>query len=121
MLLDGEEALIGGLYINEESTTRNGVPFLKDLPWWFFGMRYVFGFESQNRIKKELLILIKAEMLPTIKERFEQKLRGVNKRNVLTDERRKARKQFKEYDLQKERGSRDLKPSTRTTQRRRNR
>lgn len=121
MLLDGEETLIGGLYINEESTTRNGVPFLKDLPWWFFGLRYVFGFESQNRIKKELLILIKAEMLPTIKERFQQKLRGTNKRNVLTDERRKARKQFKEYDLQKERGARDLKPATRTTQRRRNR
>ena len=36
LLLDGEETIIGGLYINEERTTREGVPLLIDLPWWFF-------------------------------------------------------------------------------------
>ncbi len=115
MLLDGEETLIGGLFINEEANERSGVPFLKDLPWWFFGLRYVFGFERQNRIKKELLILIKAEMLPTIKERFEQKLRGAKQRKVLTEERRKGRKQFEEYQQQKKNGEKDASPLKRNT------
>ncbi len=34
LLLDGEETVIGGLYINEETIARTGIPFLKDLPWW---------------------------------------------------------------------------------------
>ena len=31
LLLDGEETVIGGLYINEETIVRTGIPFLKDL------------------------------------------------------------------------------------------
>ncbi len=75
-LLDGEETIIGGLYINEETHTREGVPLLKDLPWWFFGMRYLFGYESKKLVKKELLILIKAELLPTLEARFRQQLQS---------------------------------------------
>ena len=74
LLLNGEETEIGGLYVNEESATRDGVPLLKDLPAWFFGLRYLFGYESTNVIKKELLILIRAELLPTLADRFRSKL-----------------------------------------------
>jgi len=74
LLLDGEETVIGGLYVNEETASRDGVPILKDLPGWLFGLRYLFGFESTNVIKKELLILIRAELLPTLAERFREKL-----------------------------------------------
>ena len=74
LLLNGEETVIGGLYVNEESATRDGVPLLKDLPAWFFGLRYLFGYESTNVIKKELLILIRAELLPTLADRFRSKL-----------------------------------------------
>ncbi|MGH1361921.1 MAG: type II secretion system protein GspD [Calditrichia bacterium] len=74
LLLDGEETVIGGLYVNEETASRDGVPILKDLPGWLFGLRYLFGFESTNVIKKELLILIRAELLPTLAERFRDKL-----------------------------------------------
>jgi hypothetical protein len=70
VLYDGEEMVIGGLYSNAEQVTRGGVPFLKDLPWWVFGLRYIFGFEQENTITSELIILIKAEIVPTIEERI---------------------------------------------------
>ena len=69
VLLNGEETTIGGLYSNEESKTRTGVPFLKDLPWWVFGLRYIFGAEETIVNKKELIILIKAELVPSMKDR----------------------------------------------------
>ena len=89
LLLDGEETIIGGLYVNEESTKREGVPLLKDLPWWFFGLRYLFGFESKNYIKKELLILLKAELLPTLTERAKQRLYQIKNRELLRESRKK--------------------------------
>jgi type IV pilus assembly protein PilQ len=68
-LLNGEEGYIGGMYSNEEDIIRSGVPLLKDLPWWVFGLRYIFGFDSKQVIKRELLVLIKAEILPSLEER----------------------------------------------------
>jgi general secretion pathway protein D len=73
LLLDGEEAIIGGLYNSENDVIRVGIPFLKDLPWYVFGLRYLFGFNSDNLVKKELVILIKAELVPTLQERITQK------------------------------------------------
>ncbi len=73
LLLDGEETIIGGLYNNESSTVRTGVPFLKDLPWYVFGLRYLFGYNREEVKKKELIILLKAELLPTLQERITQK------------------------------------------------
>lgn len=73
LLLDGEETIIGGLYNNEASTVRTGVPFLKDLPWYVFGLRYLFGYNREEVKKKELIILLKAELLPTLQERITQK------------------------------------------------
>jgi type IV pilus assembly protein PilQ len=72
LLLDGEETIIGGLYSNETSTIRTGVPFLKDLPWYVFGLRYLFGYEKEEVKKKELIILMKAELVPTLQERITQ-------------------------------------------------
>jgi type IV pilus assembly protein PilQ len=73
LLLDGEENIIGGLYNNETSTIRTGVPFLKDLPWYVFGLRYLFGYDRDEVKKKELVILMKAELLPTLQERISQR------------------------------------------------
>ena len=67
--MDGEETVIGGLYSNEISSNREGIPILKDLPWWFFGLRYLFGYESSSLGRKELIILLKAELLPSLMER----------------------------------------------------
>lgn len=69
MLLDGEETAIGGLIVYEETTVRRGIPFLKDLPWWVFGIRYLAGYDSKEVAKKEIIMLIKAEILPSLKER----------------------------------------------------
>lgn len=73
LLLDGEETVIGGLYNSETNTIRTGVPVLKDLPWYVLGLRYLFGYNKDEVIKKELVILLKAELVPTLQERITQK------------------------------------------------
>ena len=73
LLLDGEETIIGGLYNSEVTTLRSGVPLLKDLPWYVFGLRYLFGYNRDQVSKKELVILVKAELVPTLQERVTQK------------------------------------------------
>jgi len=78
LLLDGEETIIGGLYSTTTNTTRQGVPFLKDLPWYVFGLRYLFGYDKDESVKKELIILLKAELVPTLQERITQKAKEDN-------------------------------------------
>lgn len=73
LMLDGEETMIGGLYVTEETSERRGVPVLKDLPWWFLGLKYIFGYESTQLSKKEVIILIKTELVPSLKERIANK------------------------------------------------
>jgi len=100
LLLDGEETVIGGLYINEERKVREGVPILKDLPWWFFGLRYLFGFDTKTISKKELIILLKAEILPTLADRLRAKAERVIERPTLKEEREKLLKSLEEYKKQ---------------------
>jgi type IV pilus assembly protein PilQ len=75
LLLDGEETIIGGLYNNETQTIRTGVPYLKDLPWYVLGLRYLFGYDKDEAVKKELVILLKAELVPTLQERITQRVK----------------------------------------------
>lgn len=75
LLLDGEETIIGGLYNNEVQEVRAGIPFLKDLPWYVFGLRYLFGYNKEEIRKKELIILLKAELVPALQQRVTQKVR----------------------------------------------
>ena len=65
-MYDGEETTIGGLYDKDETTSRGGVPILKDLPWWVFGIRYLFGYEMNSVTEKELVIIIKAELIDSV-------------------------------------------------------
>jgi len=97
LLLDGEETIIGGLYINEERTTREGVPLLKDLPWWFFGLRYLFGFDVKTVAKKELIILLKAEILPSLAERLKEMSLKVGEVPTLKEGREKFLKALENY------------------------
>ena len=83
--LNGEESILGGLFVNEETIVRNGIPFLKDLPWWVFGIRYLTGSDQTIARKKELVILLKTELLPTLKERLENPIiNPLNTRNFQT-------------------------------------
>lgn len=75
LLRDGEQTAIGGLYGEEQSTSRTGVPLLKDLPAWFFGLRYLFGYNAKQASKTELVVMIKVDIVPSVRERIEQQLR----------------------------------------------
>jgi len=94
-MLNGEETVLGGLFVNDESKIRTGIPILKDLPWWFFGLKYLFGSDETVVRKRELVILIKAELLPSLKER----IAGKPSDNILKDEVYKRRKDIKYYRL----------------------
>ena len=74
LLLNGEETVIAGLFSNEETESRRGIPILKDLPPWFFGLRYVFGYTAKTVKKKELIIILQAAVVPTIAERVAMRL-----------------------------------------------
>lgn len=95
VMVNGEETVIGGMYIDQVTKTRNGIPFLKDLPWWFFGLRYIFGYDDNLIVKKELVILIKASLVPTIKE----KLSTPQSATPLKDELEQERQKIKYYQL----------------------
>ena len=97
-MLNGEEAYVGGLYSIDESSVRDGIPLLKDLPWWFFGLRYIFGFDRKSQARKELIVLIKAELVPLIEERAAQRAKKDAMEERLLDnqkdiDRRQSKKQ----------------------------
>lgn len=77
LLLNGEEGYVGGLILQDHSTVRSGIPLLKDLPWWVFGLRYIFGYDRDQVTNKELVVLLRAEIMPTAEERLTQKAKNV--------------------------------------------
>lgn len=96
LMLDGEETVIGGLFSTEDKKDRVGIPFLKDLPWWVFGIRYLTGSDKVSTVKKELVILIKVELLPTLKER----LATPDEESTIKKELNKQRQQLKIYQME---------------------
>ena len=99
LLLDGEETVIGGLYVTEENVIREGVPLLKDLPWWFFGLKYLFGYNQVEKDKQELIILLKANLVPTLEERVAAK----REENLI-----QQRRQQYQMDLDRLRGAGEI-------------
>lgn len=96
LMFNGEETVLGGLFVNEESVVRNGIPLLKDLPGWFFGLRYIFGSDQTVVNKKELVILLKAEIVPTLKERSE----NPTAKNLIQEQFNENKRQIKFYELE---------------------
>jgi type IV pilus assembly protein PilQ len=96
LLVDGEETVIGGLYITEEKTERSGIPVLKDLPWWVFGIRYLTGFDKKTYSKKELIIVLKAKLVPPLKDRFTSRKKNLN---LIEQTREQYQKDLKIYQL----------------------
>lgn len=94
LLFDGEESVIGGLYTTTEQEIREGIPFLKDLPPWFLGLRYIFGSENKIKQRNELIVLLKAELLNPIRDRIATKhsqqdiINAKRKRNQLEFEKK---------------------------------
>ncbi|MAT38261.1 MAG: hypothetical protein CL946_01515 [Ectothiorhodospiraceae bacterium] len=77
LLLNEEETAVGGLFSNDYTTIRRGVPFLKDLPWWVFGLKYLFGYDEVQTVRKELIIILKARILPSLETRLSSKLNEI--------------------------------------------
>jgi len=69
LLYDGEETVIGGLYDKDIKKGRGGVPILKDLPWWFFGLKYLFGYETKSVNVREMIVIVKAEIIDPVEDR----------------------------------------------------
>ena len=74
LLFDGEETVIGGLYDTDRKLSRAGIPILRDLPWWVFGLRYLFGYNSYDVSTSEMIIILKAEIIEPLETRFKKKL-----------------------------------------------
>jgi len=85
LLFNGEETVIGGLYSTEDTKVRTGVPLLKDLPWWVFGLRYLFGYNKHDRAEKEMIIILKAEILEPIEQRMEEDISTKEKIQKMRD------------------------------------
>ncbi|MDZ4182140.1 MAG: type II and III secretion system protein, partial [Candidatus Cloacimonadaceae bacterium] len=69
VLYNGEETVIGGLYDTDEIRLRSGIPILKDLPWWVFGIRYLTGYNKYEKKERELIIIMKVEIVENALER----------------------------------------------------
>lgn len=89
LLLDGEATTIAGLYRTEETSVRRGIPILKDLPPWFFGLRYLFGYNSNDFVEAELIIIVQASLEKTVKQRANEMF--ANKQSILESERKYLR------------------------------
>ena len=89
LLLDGEQTVLGGLYTNDVSTSRRGIPFLKDLPGWFFGIKYLVSVENKTTIQRELVVLLRASLVDPLIDRnnrsFDQELLERWRRKVEQD------------------------------------
>lgn len=86
LLYNGEETVIGGLYTTLDQESREGIPVLKDLPPWFFGLRYLFGSERKFKTKNELIVLLKVELSAPIRSRMSNRQ---HEREIIDEQRKK--------------------------------
>jgi type IV pilus assembly protein PilQ len=100
LLINGEEGYVGGMYNNQVTTSRTGVPILKDLPWWVFGLRYIFGYEYESVTKRELIVLMKAELVPLIEDRAAA-AQKTGKKDVLQETRKDIQKDIDKHSTKK--------------------
>ncbi len=92
LLLNGESTVIAGLYRTDRSEVRRGIPILKDLPKWFFGLRYLFGFNSTDVSQSELIVLIQAELEESIPARMAKQFQS--KRDLLESQQARHRNEL---------------------------
>jgi type IV pilus assembly protein PilQ len=94
LLLDGEQTVIGGLYSSDITTSRRGIPLLKDLPPWFLGLRYVFGRETKTIARRELIIVLQANVADPLEMRARRSLPD----QILEQRRREVQERLRQFD-----------------------
>jgi general secretion pathway protein D len=78
-VLDGETIVLGGLISEQNDESKNGIPWLYQLPW----VGSLFGSTSYGKTKNELVILITPRVVKTkqdsrlISDEFKRKLTGI--------------------------------------------
>jgi type IV pilus assembly protein PilQ len=101
-LYDGEETVIGGLNDIDYTKSKSGIPVLKDLPWWFFGLKYLASYSKFEQTNREMIVILKAEIYDPIEKRLKdkqelkekiEKLRTENEQIHMLDETKPANKQ----------------------------
>ncbi len=70
VLFNNEETVIAGLFDTDETKARSGIPILKDLPWWVFGIRYLAGYDSYEKKERETVITLQAEIVDSAYDRL---------------------------------------------------
>ncbi len=98
ILYDGEETVIGGIYTIDEVKGRTGIPILKDLPWWFFGIRYLTGYNKFEKNVREMIIILKAEIVKPVEQRKFEKIPGKEIIKDIRDSNSQVEKMFKTYE-----------------------
>ncbi len=89
LLLDGEQTVIGGLYSTEESTTRKGIPILRDIPL----LKYLFSYSTRSVLQKELVVVLQASVVDSLPTRAGQPLR----QNLYQRERETLRERLNQF------------------------
>lgn len=100
LMLSGESTVIAGLYETEVTTTRRGVPILKDLPGWFLGLKYLFGYNSTEHTVQELVVLLKVELIPTLEERLNSDDEYRERPELLDEQRREFKEEIEQMQSQ---------------------
>jgi type IV pilus assembly protein PilQ len=93
LLLNQEQTVIGGLYSTDITTNRRGIPILKDLPPWFFGLRYIFGRETKTVARRELVIVLQAQVIDPLTKRAERSL----SRDLLEQRRKEVKERIRQF------------------------
>jgi len=70
LLYSGETTVLGGMCSRDTRKLRKGIPVLKDLPWWVFGLRYLFGYNLDQTTDHELIVILQATIIPKLEERM---------------------------------------------------
>jgi general secretion pathway protein D len=61
---DGETVALGGLFTNQVTKTKNGIPYLEDIPY----LGNIFANHDDNRNKDELIVLITPHVVDDIRK-----------------------------------------------------
>ena len=91
ILFDKEEIALAGLIDTDMTKDRGGIPFLKDLPWWVFGLRYLFGYESTRQVSREMVVVLRTELVSPARDR-------IFERQQIRDSMRNMREEFDRMD-----------------------
>lgn len=89
-LLSGEMRAIGGLTSTDESSTRRGVPVLRDIPV----LKFLFSYTQRQVVQSELVVVLMARAVDGLQTRFNREL----PRDLIRQERDDYRRRLDDFN-----------------------